>query len=200
MSQCDLTGASVWHMVSQHWTILCVLISPDNKKLTRTNQKWTRYFKLSCFIHCTSKVFLKRKSWCQTRCQHFYTPKPTVTGHTTSQSVGTLLCPLKGCKYFQDCLHVVVGVCVPFTCPVSCWHIRGWLVAGVRCRRAEPLGGRVLLFAVALHLEGACRLQTHPQAGSRRHVLQGREMNQKMVKDEWERGILWLLSSSHWGI
>lgn len=67
------------------------------------------------------------------------------------------------------CHHVIVRPVV--TCPVSCWHIHGWLVVGARCRRAEPLGGLVPLFAVVPHLGVACRLQTRLRAGLRHHVL-----------------------------
>lgn len=116
-----------------------------------------------------------------------------------SHSVGTLLCVLKRVSNtLRTCHHTVRGACVPCTCPVFCWHIHGWLVAGVKCRRAERLGGRVLLFAVALHQGGACRLQTHLQVGSLHHALQEREMNQKKVRDEWKREeYIWLPSSSH---
>lgn len=83
-----------------------------------------------------------------------------------------------------DHTHTSVGAGRLLTCPVSCWHIHDWLVAGVRCRTAEPPDGQVLLFAGELHLGGVCHLRTHLQAGSRHHVLEENE-NLRWARSQW---------------
>lgn len=97
----------------------------------------------------------------------------------------TDVCVKRVWNILSTCHHTFIGACVPCTCPVFCWRIHDWLAVGVKCRRAERLGGPVLLFAVALHLGGACRLQTHLQVGSLRHALQEREMNQVREGQGW---------------
>ena len=149
--QCDLTGASVWHLTNTESAF-----DPDNKEIRRTLSP-------SCFRYASKpgrRPFFINLIWLA---------EERLVGQSCRLLAHSCL----------RCDRMFVGVCAPFTCPVFCWRIRGWLVAGVRCRRAEPLGGRVLLFAVAQHLGGACHLRTHLRAGSLHHVLQERGVNQK---------------------
>lgn len=167
MSECHVAGASVWHVLS------------------RATPKWTRCAKLQMFGAALCPHAIGSAS----EIKDDVKPRGRLLLHTFSQlsepwhvrsqhhtRCWTLLCVCELC---------MCGARVLVTCPVSCWHTRGWLAAGARCRRAGPLGGRVLLFAVAPHLGGACRLQTRLQAGSPHRVLEVRENTQfSWIKNE----------------
>lgn len=121
-------------------------------------------------------------------CFHDVSVSPLVRGVPGHTNLHSGVCVKRVWNILKICRHMFIGACVPCTCPVFCWHIRDWLAAGVKCRRAERLGGPVLLFAVELHLGGACHLQTHLRVGSLRHALQEREMNQEKVRGEEKAG------------